>query len=153
MLQEAKLIAMLVLPLPAGKKPEPQAKKPGISDEEKYQRKALGQAAQKKATADVAARAKKGAEGQFGAGVGRSDKADMQKAIARRERKTGKKVNLTKQQALDLSHRVYSRMGYSLAEASNRGLIEGADAPLKGSRQEGQTRFARQAIMSRQSAR
>jgi hypothetical protein len=121
----------------SAKKPEPQAKKPGISDEEKYQRKALGQAAQKKATADVAARAKKGAGGQFGAGVGRSDKADMQKAIARRERKTGKKVNLTKQQALDLSHRVYSRMGYSLAEAF--GLIEGADAPMKGSRQEGQT--------------
>jgi hypothetical protein len=121
----------------SAKKPEPQAKKPGISDEEKYQRKALGQAAQKKATADVAARAKKGAEGQFGAGVGRSDKADMQKAIARRERKTGKKVNLTKQQALDLSHRIYSRMGYSLAEAF--GLIEGADAPMKGSRQEGQT--------------
>lgn len=102
---------------PKAKEPKPQAKKPAISDEEKYQRKALGQAAQKKATADVAARAKKGAEGQFGAGLGRSDKADMQKAIARRERKTGKKVKLTKQQALDLSHRIYSRMGYSLAEA------------------------------------
>lgn len=116
----------------SAKKPEPQAKKPGISDEEKYQRKALGQAAQKKATADVAARAKKGAEGQFGAGVGRSDKADMQKAIARRERKTGKKVNLTKQQALDLSHRVYSRMGYSLAEAF--GLIEMQDKSFEGQR-------------------
>ena len=98
------------------------AMKPGVSDEEKYQRKALGQADQKKATADVASRAKAGAEGQFGAGVGRSDKADMHKAIARRERKTGKKVNLTKQQALDLSHRIYSRMGHSLAEAF--GLVE-----------------------------
>jgi len=116
----------------SAKKPEPQAKKPGISDEEKYQRKALGQAAQKKATADVASRAKKGAEGQFGAGVGRSDKADMQKAIARRERKTGKKVNLTKQQALDLSHRVYSRMGYSLAEAF--GLVEMRDKSFEDQR-------------------
>ena len=116
-------------PKPEAVKPEPQAKKPGISDEEKYQRKALGQADLKKATADVAGRAKKGAEGQFGAGVGRDDKASMQKAIARRERKTGKKVNLTKQQALDLSHRIYSRMGYSLAEAF--GLIESA-----GQRQE-----------------
>ncbi len=116
-------------PKPEAVKPEPQAKKPGISDEEKYQRKALGQADLKKATADVAGRAKKGAEGQFGAGVGRDDKASMQKAIARRERKTGKEVNLTKQQALDLSHRIYSRMGYSLAEAF--GLIESA-----GQRQE-----------------
>ena len=113
----------------SAKKPEPQAKKPGISDEEKYQRKALGQADQKKATADVASRAKAGAEGQFGAGVGRSDKADMHKAIARRERKTGKKVNLTKQQALDLSHRIYSRMGHSLAEAF--GLVEDVAAHQK----------------------
>ena len=115
----------------SGQKPKPQAKKPGISDEEKYQRKALGQAELKKATADVSARAKKGAEGQFGAGLGRSDKEDMQKAIARRERKTGKKVNLTPKQALELSHRVYRQLGLHLAEAF--GLIEGADAPMKGS--------------------
>lgn len=125
-------------PLENGSTPKPKAKpeakpkaKPGISDEEKYQRKVLGQADLKKATANVADRAKK----EFGAGVGRDDKADrndkaaMHKAIARRERKTGKKVNLTKQQALDLSHRIYSRMGHSLAEAF--GLVEAVAAHQK----------------------
>ncbi len=93
-----------------------QTKNPGISDEEKYQRKALGQAEQKKAEADVAARAKAGAEGKFGAGVGREDKEAMRKAIARRERKTGKKVNLTPDQEVDLSHTSYKQLGNILAE-------------------------------------
>jgi len=95
------------------RKKEPR--KPGISDEEKYQRETLGRAELEQATADVAARAK----GRFSQGVddSRSDKEAMHKAIARRERKTGKKINLTDKQALDLSHRVYSRMGYVLAES------------------------------------
>jgi hypothetical protein len=93
-----------------------QTKKPGISDEEKYQRKALGQAAQKKAEAGVASRAQAGAEGKFGAGVGRSDKEAQRKAIARRERKTGKKINLTPQQQVDLSHTSYKQIGNIIAE-------------------------------------
>ena len=93
-----------------------QTKKPGIGDEEKHQRKVLGQAELKKDTADVADRAQAGAEGKFGAGVGREDKGAQRKAIARREKKTGKKVNLTPQQQIDLSHTSYKQLGLMLAE-------------------------------------
>jgi hypothetical protein len=125
--------------------------KVGETNADKRKKEVAGRAKMAAATADVKRRAGNkaatsaefGRKGSFSAGVGATSKEDeasrqaTRKAIARRERKTGKKVKLTPAQATQVEKKVYRQLGLHLAEAF--GLIEGADAPMKGSRQEGQT--------------
>lgn len=129
------------------------AKTPSVDPSKKIaaQKERAGRAKMDAATADVKRRAGNkaatsaefGRKGSFGAGVGATSKEDeasrqaTRKSIARRERKTGKKVKLTPAQATQVERKLYRQLGLHLAEAF--GLIEGADAPMKGSRQEGQT--------------
>jgi len=91
-----------------------------MSDEDKYSAKIAGREQLKRATANVRAAAKSdsaGKTGEFGSGVkSKEDKDIAAKAIARRERKTGKKVNLTPQQKINLAHTSYKQIGNMLAE-------------------------------------
>ena len=94
--------------------------KPKMSDEDKYSAKVAGKEELRRATANVRAAARSdsaGKTGEFGSGVkSQEDKDIAAKAIARRERKSGKKVNLTPQQKLDLGHTSYKQIGNMLAE-------------------------------------
>ena len=111
-------------------------KKKSISPEEKAAKEKAGRAQMAADTADVKRRAgnksatsaSMGREGSFGAGVGAKSSEDeasreaTRRAIARRERKTGKKVKLTPQQAAQLERKLYRQIGFHLAEAM--GLTE-----------------------------
>lgn len=111
-------------------------KKKSISPEEKAAKEKAGREQMAAATADVQRRAgnksatsaSMGREGSFGAGVGAKSSEDeasreaTRRAIARRERKTGKKVKLTPQQAAQLERKLYRQIGFYLAEAM--GLVE-----------------------------
>jgi hypothetical protein len=111
-------------------------KKKSISPEEKAAKEKAGRAKMAADTADVKRRAgnksatsaSMGREGSFGAGVGAKSSEDeasreaTRRAIARRERKTGKKVKLTPQQAAQLERKLYRQIGFHLAEAM--GLTE-----------------------------
>ena len=94
--------------------------KPKMSDEDKYSAKVAGKEQLRRDTASVRAGAKSdsaGKTGEFGSGVkSKEDKDIAAKAIARRERKTGKKVNLTPQQKINLAHTSYKQIGNMLAE-------------------------------------
>jgi hypothetical protein len=106
-------------------KVEPKVK-PGISAEEKYQRKVLGRKELEKGAEAVQSQARGQSQGAFGSGVGREDKGAMQKSIARQNKRRAKKglppLKMTDQQALDLGHTSYKHLGMVLAEGM--GLIE-----------------------------
>ena len=98
-----------------------QKKKPGISPEAAaHQAKVLGKLELKKDTEDVAAQAKAQAGDKFSAGVGRKDKDQMRKSIARQNRRRAKKglapLKMTDQQAQQLSHTSYKQIGNIIAE-------------------------------------
>lgn len=100
----------------------PQAKR-GMSDEDKYSAKVAGKEELRRATASVRAGAKTASAGKpasFGAGTKSQEEKDaIAKAVARRERKTGKKVKLTTRQQQDLAHTSYKQIGNMLAERLN----------------------------------
>jgi hypothetical protein len=106
-------------PSTAPQKPQ-QKKKPGMSPEDAHQAKVLGRKELDQGTKDVAAQAKAQAGDKFGAGVGRADKDQMRKSIARQNKKRAQKglppLKMTDQQALDLSHVMYRQIGNMIAE-------------------------------------
>tara|TARA_R100000951_G_scaffold116728_1_gene130184 strand:+ start:1537 stop:3150 length:1614 start_codon:yes stop_codon:yes gene_type:complete len=111
-------------------------KKKSISPEEKAAKEKAGRAQMAADTADVKRRAgnksatsaSMGRKGSFGAGVGAKSSEDeasreaTRKSIARREKKTGKKVKLTSAQATQVERKLYRQIGLHLAEAF--GLVE-----------------------------
>jgi hypothetical protein len=115
----------------AGAKTPVDKSKVGETNADKRQKEVAGRAKMDAATADVKRRAGNkaatsaefGRKGSFGAGVGATSKEDeasrqaTRKSIARRERKTGKNVKLTPQQAVALERKFYRQLGLHLAEA------------------------------------
>lgn len=113
-----------------------QPKKKQLSPEEKAAKAKAGRAELDAATSDVKRRAgnksatsaSMGRKGSFGAGVGATSAEDeagrkaMRKSIARREKKTGRNIVLTPDQARKVERKVYRQIGLHLAEAF--GLFE-----------------------------
>ena len=120
--------------------------KVGETNADKRKKEAAGRAKMDAATADVKRRAGNkaatsaefGRKGSFGAGVGATSKEDeasrqaTRKSIARRERKTGKKVKLTPAQATQVERKLYRQLGLHLAEAF--GLVEMRDKSFEDQR-------------------
>lgn len=119
-----------------------QPKKKQLSPEEKAAKAKAGRAELDAATSDVKRRAgnksatsaSMGRKGSFGAGVGATSAEDeagrkaMRKSIARREKKTGRNIVLTPDQARKVERKVYRQLGLHLAEAF--GLFEMGELPV-----------------------
>lgn len=104
------------------KKTKPTVDKAALAKAGKEKLAAASADVKRRAGNTAATSASLGREGSFGAEVGAKSKEDeaarqsTRKAIARRERKTGKKVKLTPQQAVKLERNAYRQLGMHLAE-------------------------------------